>query len=254
MPRYCLALLFFATLLVLGGCASYTTPGPKADFHTLGVSPEAKAALTDASIRQQLSRRPLVTFPASLAVVRVQGPCYSNRDLAAYGRGNYSVVTIRDIEKDEDFQKIAALRQIHGVAPLRRILLPADLNTDLELRNAAATLHADLLLIYTFDTQFYTRDHVAPLSIITLGAFPGQTAHVTATASAILMDVNNGYVYGVYEETAKDTQLANFWTSDDAMDHARKLAETEAFQKLVAAFTQEWPNVLANYAPRTAER
>ena len=58
-------------LTLLSGCASYTTPGHPADFSKLGLTPEAAAALTDFSVQQTHAPKPLVTFPAALAVVRV---------------------------------------------------------------------------------------------------------------------------------------------------------------------------------------
>lgn len=243
------AVLSFAALT---GCNSvaYTTPGGRADFAKLGLSESEAKAMTDPSIRETLSKRPMVTFPTAVAVVRVQGADYGNgyhNRTPAYGRGAFSVVTVRDVEKEEDFTKIAQLPKLQGVAPLKQILLSRDLQSDLDLRNAAAKLHAGMLLYYTFDTQFYTDEKVAPLSLITLGIFPNRQAHVTTTASAVLMDVNNGYIYGVYESTSKQQQLANAWTSQEAVDDVRRKAEREAFAGLVDQFSKGWVNVVVEY-------
>ena len=72
-------------------------------------------------------------------------------------------------------------------------------------------------------------------------------AKVTTTASAVLMDVNNGYIYAVVEATAKNDQLANAWGSQQAMDDSRKLAERKAFEDLLAQFKSEWTNVVVTY-------
>jgi hypothetical protein len=253
--RHPLPLIAFL-LAFLSGCAQYTTPGRPADFSKLGLTPEAAAALTDYSVQQTLSKKPLVTFPASLAVVRIQSPDYNsysyNRYYASTPRGAYSVLTIRDIEKDTDFDALAKLPRLDGVAGIKRILLDKTLNSDLELRNAAAKLNANLLLYYTLDTAFDTDTHIAPLGLITLGLAPNKEAKVTCTASAVLMDTRNGYVYGVYEFTAANNQLASAWTSTEALDQARQKTERQAFEGLLAGFQKEWPNVLKNYDKPTA--
>ena len=141
---------------------------------------------------------------------------------------------------------IAALPKVKGVATIKRILLDRSLNSDLELRNAAAKLHADLLLCYTFDTAFYSQNSAAPLSLVSLGLFPTEVHKVRTTASALLMDVNNGYVYAVVEATASNDQLSNAWTSAEATDQVRLKSERQAFADLIKQFVTEWPNVLKN--------
>lgn len=241
----------------LGGCyAKYTVPGGAANMEALGVNAQARAAMTDDSVREALAKKPLATFPARIAVARVQASDYTNYEYDRHGnrqdirRGAYAVITTPDVEKHEDFELIGKLPQVAGVALIRRVILERDLNSDQELRNAAARLHADLLVFYTFDTNFTTDTVLRPLSVISLGLFPNKNAKVASTASAVLMDVRNGYIYAIVEATAQDHQLANAWSSEDAIDQVRKRVEREAFVKLVAAFQEEWPNVLLEYAPR----
>ncbi len=250
--RYRLALAAAVAMAVLGGCnGAYTTPGGRADFSRLGLTPEAAAALTDTSVQQTLAKKPLVTFPAAIAVVRVQAADYNSYSYDRYRtptpRGAYSVMTIRDIEKEEDFEALAKLPRVEGVGGIKRILLDKTLNSDLELRNAAAKLNANLLLYYTLDTMFDTQTHVAPLGLITLGIAPNKEAKVTCTASAVLMDTRNGYVYAVVESTASNNQLANAWTSAEAMDQVRQRTERQAFEGLVRDFVKEWGKVVKVY-------
>jgi len=243
-------LALVGSLGLLAGCeATYTTPGEKADFSKLGLTPEAAAALTDSSLAATLAKKPLVTFPASIAVVRVQAPNYTSYSYhnGSPRRGAFSVITLRDIEKDEDFEAIEKLPRVAGVAGIKSILLREGMNSDLDLRNAAAQLNANLLLYYTLETAFDTQTHVAPLGVITLGTFPTEEARVTCTASAVLMDTRNGYVYSVLENSAQDNQIANAWTSAEAMDQVRKRVERKAFEGLVKGFTKEWSTVLKNY-------
>jgi hypothetical protein len=185
-----------------------------------------------------------------VAVARVQAQDYESSSYhwrRPVEEGSYSVITVRDMEKDSDFEALGKLPRVAGVVGMKRILLDHTLNSDLELRSAAARLHANLLLFYTLDTVFETEERVRPLAVITLGLFPNQKAKVTCTASAVLMDVHNGYVYSVVEATEKDDQLANAWSSAQATDDVRKRVERKAFEGALASFKGEWGMVLANY-------
>ncbi|MCX5661296.1 MAG: hypothetical protein NTW19_16565 [Planctomycetota bacterium] len=241
-------LALVAVALFAVGCNSYVTPGRGADMSTFGFNREA---LTDASVQKKLELKPLASFPATLAVVRVQESGYSSYRGHGYGEGKYSIVTARDseVETDATFNRIARMPQVTAIAMLNRMVLPPNLTTDLQLREAAATLHADIVLIYTVDSVFRSNDALKPLSAVTLGLSPNVGVHVTSTASAVLMDTRNGYVYAVAEATSKKGQLANAWTDEDAVDQSRRAAEAESLQKLVAEIERTWTNVVAQYTP-----
>ena len=146
-----LALLSFCVLA--GGCASsYATPGRAAQMQLFGAD---RDQLSDASVVRAIQRRPLATLPATIAYVRVQAPGYTSPTAQSWGRGAYSVVTQRDIDNEEQtLESLRKMPQIKGFAALSRLLLPEDMHSDLELRQAAAALHADMVLIYTLDTSF----------------------------------------------------------------------------------------------------
>jgi len=231
------------------GCTSmYSTPGAAADMKALGVSREAQ---TDAGITQTMAKKPLASFPTGIAAVRIQAPNYQSKSTESYGEGSYCVITTRDIENATDMERLSKLPLVTGIAPLNRLLLPPKLNSDLELRQAAAALHADMLLVYTIDTSFHVEDHMAPLTILTLGLSPNMTAQVVSTASAVLMDTRNGYLYGYSEATEKGVQLTNGWMTEQAGDDARKRTETKVFAKLVDGLEGTWKGVVTTYAPTT---
>ena len=246
-PRFAAGRVLYASLfcLVLGtgeGCARYATPGRAADLRAFGVTNDQE---TDESVSQAIAKRPLATLPTSIAVVRVQEAGYHSETAQSWGSGAYSVVTTRDIEKmDERMAELAKLPLVWGVAPLNRLLLPQHLNSDLELRQAAAALHCDMVLIYTLDTTFNVEDAAAPLSVITLGLSPNQMAHVVCTASAVLMDTRNGYIFGVAEATERQNQLASAWTSEAAVDQTRRRTEAKAFEKLAGELQATWMGVV----------
>jgi hypothetical protein len=201
-----------------------------------------------------LDKKPLAGFPASIAIARVEDPNYHSVTATSYGSGNYTVVTTRDVEKTEQLDRILKLPMVLGIAPINQLLLTSNLQSDRELREAAASLHADFLLIYTFDTTFYVRDFAKPLSIITLGLSPNENASVVTTASAVLMDTRDGYIYGVDETTARTNQIASAWTSDDAVDDARLRTEAKAFDQLVGEFEKTWKGVVQQYATQPASQ
>ena len=234
----------------VGGCSSYTAPGGAADLAVMGVQPDLAAAIaaqTDVTMQEKFERTPLARFPAAIAVARVQAPGYESHTAASHGRGAYSVVTTRDVEKPEHLAKLAKLDGVREVGPISRVLIPAQLKSDQELREAAASMRADMLLIYTLDTNYYVRDMAAPLSVVTLGLSPNQQARVTTTASAVLMDTRNGYIYGLAEASDSYNRLASAWTNEDAVDAARIKTESAAFGKLIVELEKTWKGVVARY-------
>jgi len=234
----------------VGGCSSYATPGRGAD---MSVFHAAQAQTADGTIREAYAAEPLATFPAAVAVVRVQASGYLNHaGNSGYGSGRYSVMTRREVETDDELAKITALSGVKGLAAMNRLLIPEGLTSDRELRAAAAGLRADLLLVYTFDTVFESDQYAGAVSFVSLGLFPTQIESVKSTASAVLLDTRTGFVHAVAEGTGDAGQLANFWTSKDAADDARLRAEGRAFRGMVASLVKEWPAVLSANAGRTA--
>jgi hypothetical protein len=210
--------------MAFSGCATYITPGPGAKLADLSQS--------DWDIEKLMSRKPAAQFPARIAMIRVQAAGYKSYGNAGYGTGRYSVVTTRDIE-----------------ASINRLLLPADLETDRPLRQAAASLQADMLLLYTLDTSFRIDEtSLGPFSVVILGFLPNKEAIVTATASAVLYDVRSGFVYGLAESTARERQRANVWTTQNAIDHSRLEAERKSFEQLLDEFVKTWKGVTEQHA------
>jgi hypothetical protein len=151
-----------AILTLLGGCVEYATPGRAADLRAVGVSQAMVAGGTESAIQQQLGKRPLAALPTGIAVVRIQAPSYRSATAQGWGNGRYSIVATRDVEPETAAQRLARLPMVRGVAPINRLLLPEQLQSDVELRHAAAQLHAEMLLIYTLDTTFQKNDLAAP--------------------------------------------------------------------------------------------
>ena len=233
--------LCFALLLMLSGCATYQTPGAGINVGNL-----SKA---DEDIAELMKREPGAPFPARVALVRVQATGYYSRNNYCYGKGQFCVVTTRDIETDKDLERLTRSPMVGGVASMSRILLPSELKSTKDLRLAAATLKTDLLLVYSIDTRFNVEStEIGPLGLISLGFFPNKKAHVTTTASAALLDVRSGFVFGTAEATATEQQRATFWSSEDAVESSRLKTEAEAFQKLLGELEKLWKGVVEQHA------
>jgi hypothetical protein len=88
MKNYTTWIFVTVILLFVQGCATYTTPAGGVNIN----------ALTDMDIAELMKVEPVSTFPARLAVVKIQAPGYTSRTNHGYGNGAFSVITIRDIE------------------------------------------------------------------------------------------------------------------------------------------------------------
>ncbi len=223
--------------LFLSSCASYVTPGREADLSTF----------TDPRVKKAFVARPAIQFPANLAVVRIQESGYRSESAQGYGSGAYSVVTTRDIETEQDIDMISSLEGVAGVVTLNRLLLPKSLSSDLDLRESAAKLQADAILIYTLATEFSDNDVIAPLTTLSLGLAPNRRYKINSTASAILMDTKTGYIYGALEEGDSRSGLTIAWGSSNAIEAARKKAERAAYDKLLASFPPFWTRIYNRY-------
>ena len=232
---------------LLSGCASYTAPGRGAPMEAFGV--DGKQLSDSSDIAHKLELKPLASFPASIAVVRVQESGYRSMTCeSTYGHGRYTVVTSHDVEPADTFERLGKLPLVAGVAPINRLLLHEQLDSDRDLREAAAALHAQMTLIYTIDTVFKTRDYAPPLSVVTLGLSPNESAHASSTVSAVLMDTQTGYIYAVADGTAATDHLANAWTNEAAADEARRRTESKAFTMMVDELGVAWKGVVDQYA------
>jgi hypothetical protein len=236
MPSKALLLLL---LVVCSGCAaSYVTPGGSVRL----------VDINRADVAEVASRKPSPNFPARLAIVRVQAPQYKSYTSDSWGTGRFSVVTTQELLTEEQIQGMEKWSSVAGVAPINRLLLPPNLDSLDDLRVSAAKIQADVVLVYTIDTSFRVQERVyAPLSILSLGTMPDRDAYITATVSALFIDVRTGFVYGLSEATAKTGGLTSVWGSSNTVDLKRVEAEQEAFKLLIPQLEKTWAGIARQY-------
>ncbi|MEM1262156.1 MAG: hypothetical protein AAGH76_07150 [Pseudomonadota bacterium] len=228
-------------VMLLTGCATYTTPG--------GGFAVGNASKGDASIQKIMAREPAANFPTRIALVRAQAPGYNRYNSGCYGRGYYCVITARDVEAEADFTRLGQLPMIAAVAPMNRMVIDYELNGVDDLRRAAAELRADMLLLYSFDTRVHVdAKDLGPLQTVSLGFLRNRNAHVDTTASLALYDVRTGFLYGLAEATAREDQRASVWSTESAIDRARRAAEQRSFADLVGEFGVLWKGVVETHA------
>lgn len=252
----CLCIVIFCVMLC--GCSSYTVPGRGANLAVIAAETPDRAdpGGTNGSASPQetggdieiIQRKPVAPFPAHVVVVRIQEPDYRSMTNEGVGSGNYSVVTVRDIETDEDFERLGRLPSLAQISPLSKLLLPTSLQSDQELRQAAARLQAGMVLLYTVDTAFLDTDKSTVLSVVTLGFGPTIDVRVITTVSGLLLDTQTGYVYGTIEETAREQATTGALDTHSACDQLRLKTERRAFESFIAEFETLWPRVVDTYA------
>ena len=227
----------------LFGCATYVTPGGPAP---LGVG--SRSAGADPLTQGGFDRKPGATFPAHLIAARVQGAGYRSYSARGYGTGRYSVLNVRDIESEEDFKRILAWPKVAQLGALNRMLLPEKIDSLDDLRRSAAGLQADILVLYTIDTQFIDRNSSALVTSITLGFGPTSQILINSTASALFVDVRTGFIFGAAEASASKSAISSVWRSESAADETRQGAEKEAFQKLLSQLDSTWAGIVSRYS------
>lgn len=227
-----IASLASSAALLLCSCETYVTPANEGNLTPVNLN--TKAAYTG---------KPAITFPASIALVRVQGNSANGG-----GANGYNVVTTHELETEQDFNTISKMPGIAGVVSMNNLLLPKSGASNVDLREAAAKLHANAILVYTVNSDTHGNDMAPPLTLFTLGLAPNQTHKATSSASAILMDTKTGYIYGALEEKAERASMSSSWGSEDVRDATRRGAERAAFGKLVADFGPFWNDVHSRYA------
>jgi hypothetical protein len=248
-----------AMMVSLAGCQSYVAPGAGANLGNL-MEMKSSSQLTDVAqgtpaqvqprpsdkqiddLNKNYELKPASRFPAYFIIMRLQDKGYESFTIKHGNetRGNVSVITVKDIEKDEDFNRFRKLAGIAQIGTLSPLLLPAEIRTDKDLRLAASRLQADILFLYTVDTKFWSEDAVAPLSVVTLGLSPSVTVNMVSTVSGVLMDVRTGYIYAMMDATEKQTQLSSWWTNGSAVDQSRQRTERAAFEKMLDEFEKVW--------------
>lgn len=236
-------LLLAIVMAVASSCSlKYVTPGSSVKI----------SELAEEDISKLLSNKPASEFPVNIAIARVQHQQYTNyrykSNLYSQPQGNFSLILTRDAEEDEAFQKLSELSGVKQAAPFNRLLLPYSYKSIKDLRLAAAKMKAQMLLVYTFDTEFVidTKNY-GPQNVFSLGYLKNKDVKVVTTASVAIFDVQTEYLYGLAEATANENKRSNAWKKQDEVDNLRIETERKAFNKLMGEIEEMWAGVVKEY-------
>lgn len=240
-------LIYVLSIIILSTSCSlkYVTPGSDVKISTLA----------DEDISKLLSNKPTSDFPVNIAIARIQHPLYTSYSYhRVHGSPNtsdqnFSLILTRDAGEDEGLKKLNEMSGVRQAAPFNRLLLPYNYKSIKDLRLAAAKMKANMLLVYTFDTEFKigTKNYGAQ-NIFSLGYLRNKEVKVVTTASMALFDVQTEYLYGLAEATENENKSANAWKKQDEVDNLRLSTERKAFEKLIGEIQIMWPGVVKEYS------
>jgi hypothetical protein len=235
MSRY-LLLALAAGLCLTVGCASYSAVvKPAVSLSVL--SPELKN-LTDAKIDTYLKAHVQPTFPTVLAVAKVN--THSNDGYyEPHSRQNGDLAILRGEESD-GWQKMKDLRGKDGGPLVSQVHLVSSLLVEgppnlKALRDAAALVHAPLLLVYLQADdarQGYNDAAIAYWSIVGLFTIPGNTVGRYSVCQAVLLDTQSGFILATAQGESKREENVLPGAVDIARDRLRKTIPDQAVARL----------------------
>ena len=223
--------------LALGGCRAgvQTTSGIEflSSYPTSGLIEETDI---DQRVREVAAVEPTLRFPARIGLARIHD-------------GMLSAIPAAEAEAWIEAER--RLGPEYGTfVPVSRLIAemvtpagsrPGPGSTRLRqavemIRLGAARQHLDAVLIY--ETHYITdaTDNVLSIADFTIiGAFllPGQSIDATAFASALLVDVRNGYPYGTANASIDRDRIATLAAADSISEELGRDAGTAAAIELV---------------------
>ena len=225
-PTPLIASLFAA--LLASGCTSYVNSPAVARSLK-----EKRAAFSDPLIAQASNAKPAMRFPSTIAIAA------NDRDVREH---------LRALSAHGTLDSLNSLPQLARTVIVSPVLVGETdrehrITADLRLREAAAKLHADAVLIVANESQLTDGRIIAPLTELSLGLLPNKRYELISTAFAALVDTRTGYVYGTDEKSRARSGITMAWGSDDVIHRARAKVEREALEKLFADFPAFWRGV-----------
>ncbi len=231
-----------AATLAQTGCQSSYVNSPMAS----AMREKKKAEFSHALIARAYNAKPAIRFPATIGIAP---------------QDQSSQFQLRALDANGKLDSLGKLPQVRGVVNVSSLVL-ADSNSqiagangqsvavwnksDVILREAAARLHADAVLLLKVENTVTDGKLFSPLSLFTLGMFPNDRSEVIATALAALVDTRTGYVYATLERSAGKTCLTHTW-DDSTRDKTVMLASRKAMEKLLGEFPAVWGAVVAKH-------
>lgn len=224
------------------GCQTYLAPGAPADLRAMGF---VQGGGSDAgSINNALVPKQRATVSTLMALARVQAAGFSTYTGGSTTKGPVSLVTQIDSEDPADVAKLSKLYGVRGTLGLNKLVLPDSVANEADLRKAAAETGADVLVVYTIDTQFFVPQRVEYGQAVKLPLITDPAANVQSTASGILVDVRSGRIMGQAQGTGRAFVNAGSADGGNVIDRSRRNAERAAFKAMTDEVAQRWTLII----------
>jgi len=237
-----------ATALTLTACATTSQYSSGQDYVARYQQQSANfpdvaqsSAGLDNDIMRIASVEPMLEFPARVGLARIH----------KYGQLTHTPVDEARIWQDLAERMGGEHVSFTPVSPVIAGMVSSELpkdqsrNTIAQIRAGAARQHLDYVLIYEItqkDDNSSNALRLADLSVLGLFVLPSRDVEVDITASAMLLDVRNGYPYGTASVFKTKKQVATMAGSSKRRDIIAEQLRTLAVSDLaeeVEVFTRE---------------
>ena len=238
-----LVIIAIATAVFLPGCATSYVNSPEGRAHSQSRREEFSHAL----IERAYHAKPGVRFPATVAIAPQNDSARQEmRALDAAGKLD-SLKTLPKLKAIVNLSSLVFSDKEGEIAGPDGKASPIWNNSDLLRREAAARLHADIVLLIATETHVTNGKIFRPLTTLSLGLFPNDRSEIITTALAAVVDTRTGYVYGTAERSAGRTCHAMSW-DDETRDRATRRTQSDAMTKLLDEIPALWSGIVAQHA------
>jgi hypothetical protein len=218
MRTHSLAAFAVATALLVSGCQSniQTTSGqayldkykPTVTAASAATSGSAEDESLESRMRRVAAVEPTLRFPARIGLARIE-----NGELSGIPREEGEAWATAAESLGSSFGEFVPISPLLAEMVTDTYGLPKSsrgINRTIDkIRLGAARQHLDAVLIYeTYGTSEQGSNPLKLLNLTLIGAFilPGESINAEGFASALLLDVWNGYPYGMARKVvARDT-------------------------------------------------
>lgn len=206
--------------------------------------PGVKTESIDDKVRRVAAVEPILKFPARIGLARI-----ANGELTNVPGEEAKAWYATAKKLGKDFGQLVPLNRMvaemvtrHTNRNCGRNCVRRDANTRMyrameKIRLGAARQHLDAVLVYeVYGKSEGSWNPLAMLDFTIIGGFilPGESIEAEGFATALLVDVRNGYPYGTARKVVKKDSMAPSFMGGQQRRKARRAAETRAAVELAS--------------------
>jgi len=230
-------LLLVTAALVFAGCATTAQYTSGSDYLARSASSPitTQSVGTDAAVREIAAVEPDLRFPARIGLARIE-------------RGQLVGMPADEAQSwAENAEKLGSdFGQFIPVSPLIADMVSSQRHPDHDsvvdhIRRGAARQHLDYVITYEVSNTSGSDGNalrLADLTILGLFVLPSRDLKAEATASAILLDVRNGYPYLTGSTFADKKGISTVIGKEDRKDKLRNAARLTAVSQIAEEFAE----------------